>query len=220
MITRFGDSKILEVSYELTPHFSDNDKSLVSRSWGMLCLYVNGINLCAHMVDGYQKDACNVHLYWQLEWFTEKLVYILGHDPFPVPMREIHGIEMYWKGKRTDIDDEIEDFLWDCAVSRWGMNHCFRYSNSGVILPDICFWRKDNEIEISWNNGYRKENTITFLDQRGCYLVSWCCFKETIIQFSYNLIGELEANILGDDKINRDRLTAFRKRIRLFEYTA
>ena len=104
-----GDTKTFGIHYELHPYEDEDDKSLLCQSWGTIRIYVDGKNLSSYQKNGLSTIELEEYLYWILNWFTEKLIIILGHDPFPLPIESDCGINLINTARDVDIENDIEE---------------------------------------------------------------------------------------------------------------
>ncbi len=194
----FGNKEYFALEYNL-PYF--NLGYDISSIIGILKLWVNGIDLCL-----FEKDNKNYGYEWTIyyivEWLCEKQQYILGYDPFPLPVKGDNVLELIYNANTYNNDDKCEFDLWYFAKSRWIFNHCWFSSRDGGIIPSVYFRRNSKIIEISWDNIFWEEYGINFCSKKGVYYLPYFEFRKVIHEFLNSIITDLEGMVQTEKLAN------------------
>lgn len=108
-------------------------------------MWINNINICAYN----QEQQYKGNLYYIIDWFCDKIEYILGYDIFPLPVKGDTTLEIIENANEFDSDSEPEIDLWYAAKSRWIFNHCWFNARGETVLPCVYFRQIEDLIEIS-----------------------------------------------------------------------
>lgn len=198
----FGEKQHFAIEYGFES--DEFEKGEPDSTYGSIRLWINGKDICSYRADGedYQQEG---NLYHLIEWFCEKMEYILGYDPFPLPVEGENTLELLENAdKRYDTIDTLEEELWFEAKSRWIFNHCWFPVRDG-ILPCVHFRRLENAVEISWDNLFWEEYDIAFHSGKGGYLAALQDFTEIYRKFLLSAVSELEQR-LGECKSSIKRV--------------
>lgn len=160
-------------------------------------LWINNKNICAY--DQNQRYVGD--LYYIVNWFCEKIEYILGHDVFPLPVDGKTTLVLIENANKFDSDNKLEIDLWYAAKSRWVLNHCWFIARGGSVLPCVYFRRIGDLIEISWDNTLWKKKNINFEFQKGVFQIGVRPFTVIITEFLNAIIGDLRKRISNTAKI-------------------
>ena len=191
----FGSRNEIQIQYNFLEE-GDPNKSTFEDTWGEFRIYVSDRNLCEFNVNSIIYNYQN-HLFWITEWLCKNLTYIVGYDPFPVPVSGNSAIELL---KNTDIlkinleiKDECEMLLVDQARFEWSSRHSWFTSRGGSILPWLFFRRIDESIEISWDNTFWMDDGINYINLIGCHLIRIGTFKNVMLDFLKDYLNRWES---------------------------
>lgn len=198
---QFGCKENFSIEYELIPNFAEDDPVL-KYSWGKLRIWIEGNDICEY-VHKNRKECYEWNLVYILEWLCDNIEYILGYDPFPLPLQENNSIELIEKSNDFDSEDDDEFYLWHQAKSLWAFKHSWFQNRAGSNLSNVYFRRVDNNIEISWDNSLYKESEIYFLKSKGKYNIPKTEFKNIMLRFIRDILNEIEKKVENDEWINR-----------------
>ena len=201
MYNLFGDKEKLAIEYEFLPN-PNLESRLLSDTWGIFKFWINGVEICQYMQEELICDY-NWNLYYIVEWFCEKLEYIMGYDPFPLPVNGNNVLELIENADNFESNDNCEIDLWYGAKSRWIFNHCWFSNRDGSILPCVYFRRIEKTIEISWDNAFWMSEGKFFLTQNGVFYISYLLFKQIVFDFLNSIIAELELKIIDKNIIKK-----------------
>ena len=156
------------------PEISYNDYSLE--------LYVDKINICEFMINDKIEKTYD-DLYFIVEWFEENLEFITNIDEFPFKVKGNSGVEILDNSYLIDWDiNKNEKELnkqW-----KWNSRHNLRSIGPKGFYPYVVFRRKNNKIEVSWENkDLFKEYGVVFINQKGVSFVEIKEFEEEVIRF-------------------------------------
>lgn len=183
----FGEKCTFAIEYEFEVQKSKDTR-------GYIRLWVKNNNICAYN----QSQQCNVDLYYIVEWFCEKIEYILGYDAFPLPVNGNTSLDLLETANNFESNDILELDLWFDAKSRWRFNHCWFAARGGAVLPCVYFRRVDKFIEISWDNTFWEEQGIVFSSQNSYYQINFIEFTNTITNFLLSVIEDFAKRIRAD----------------------
>ncbi len=204
----FGDKKVFALEYALSSNSCLDDKGK-NQNWGILKFWINNKDIGLYQYNN-KSNYCECNLYDIVEWLCEKLEYIVGYDPFPLPVEANNLLEMIEITDKYESSDDSELNLWYGAKSRWIFNHCWFSCRESSILPCIYFRRIGEVIEISWNNKFWQGNGVMFFSEQGTYNINCFEFKKIIKDFLNSVIDEIE-------KKNKKRLTQLRTQLNILE---
>lgn len=189
----FGDKRNFALEYKFLPNPYE-EGGVYGDSWGMLKFWIKGVDICLYQQDNSIRYY-EWNLYFVIEWLCEKLEYILGYDPFPLPVEGDNVLELMLNADEYDNDDSCEFDLWYGAKSRWVFNHCWFSNRDGSILPCIYFRRLEKKVEISWDNKFWEKEGIMFLSAKDSYNLSYVEFKQVLSEFLNSIIVEMEQQL-------------------------
>lgn len=118
--------------------------------------------------------------------------YILSDEPFPLPVKGQHSVELLNNCLLFESDNDDEFDAWFDTKQEWEFKHSWFSNRAGSFLPDIFFRRVDDEIEIAWNNEstYTSEG-ISFINPIGIEYVPLTVFESTIKNFIEDFLDNL-----------------------------
>ncbi len=183
----FGDKNDFAIEYGFEDHTADGDDSV----YGYMGIWIEGQDIC--MYDGEYKFKGNLYLI--VEWFCEKIEYILGYDAFPLPVKGDTILELIENAEEYDSEDDLEFDLWFSGNSRWIFNHFWLSVREGNVMPGIYFRRLENKIEIAWDNIFWEKYNIVFNSRRDFCLVSLDVFITNFTDFLYSILDELSQRV-------------------------
>ena len=165
----FGDPEKFALAYQRI-----NDECFLK-------VWVHKVEVC-----GYFKQD-DTHVYrWNIgetvEWLRENLENILTESDFPLPIKADNSIEFYRESGNFESEDDDEFYQWYDKRQEWFFRHSWYVSRSGSYLPDIFFRRKDNQIEIQWDNEHLYDG-VEFINPKGIFEIDPETFKNVITNF-------------------------------------
>ncbi|MBC1375758.1 hypothetical protein HB839_09485 [Listeria sp. FSL L7-1699] len=92
----------ISIDYELNA-----DKELGE---GDLEFYINGKNLCSYKKDGNLKSY-SWNLFCVVTWMCENIEYIIGYDPFPLPVKGDTSLELISEADQFESEDIKDNFI-------------------------------------------------------------------------------------------------------------
>ncbi|MCA1294979.1 hypothetical protein LBW89_18360 [Paenibacillus sp. alder61] len=203
-VKRFGNPQLFSIEYSLLDNPID-DSGYLKESWGNFALIVDGKNICEHEVENETYKYV-----WYLDnivgWFSSNLIYVLGYDPYPLPVKGDSVQELILNSERHVPEEDDEEYYWYHAKSSWTMRHNWFSSRGGSYLPNIYFRRVEREIEIVWDNSIYRDSQVIFSQADGSVRLPLGEFKKVIFGF----LNDFYPNLL--DKIPQSR-TADRQSI-------
>jgi len=211
MTHKFGIKNKFEIQYNLVPN---QGEGIFCESWGSFKMLVNGVDICEYTDYENTKDY-TWNLYFIIEWLCEKMQYIIGYDPFPLPIQADTVTNLIEKANEFVTDDDVEEYLWFQAKSLWTSKHSWFSNRGGSVLTNTYFRRVDEQVEISWCNDFWFEKGIKFVNPRGCFIMPKSEFKKVIFDFLKNILNELETKT--SCKADEEKLLEWKKAIQLFE---
>ncbi len=188
MLKLFGQKDIFAIGYRF---FEEDDVD------GTIQLWVNNQELCLFKVGGENKaEGHEGSLYYILEWFCDKIEYVLGYDSYPLPVQGDTALDLLNKSNEYEDDDELEEDMWHCVKIRWMQNHSWFSGRDGAIFPDVSFWRCDkNTMEISWNNVFWREHDILFCAEYGSAKIEYYYFRKILLAFMTSCLEDIKPRL-------------------------
>lgn len=197
----FGNKKTFALEYAFSSPVCADDNG-TDENWGTLKVWINNKDIGHYRCNDEDYD-CECNLYELAEWLCEKIEYIAGYDPYPLPVEGDTLAEMIKNTDRYENEDDSENDLWYDAKSRWIFNHCWFSCRDGAVLPCVYFRRIREKIEISWDNRFWKENGIIFTSEEGTYCLNIFEFKKIIKAFLSSVIDDTEQNTENKKQVNK-----------------
>ncbi|MFP4174130.1 MAG: ImmA/IrrE family metallo-endopeptidase [Candidatus Hydrogenedentota bacterium] len=122
-------------------------------SWGALQIWVNGMNLCAHVLRGQSMDAMHWYLLPVLEWFARNWDALLHEQHLPNENQGRNAAEALDAGRFPPLRLEEEEaaYRWEENWYAWWSRHALQAARDGGLLPGVLFRRWRSEVEVSWS---------------------------------------------------------------------
>lgn len=144
-------------------------------AWAGTALWVNGENLCRHLVSdsGQVEEFLYLPLAPLANWlvnsmpavrFEERPKYLRGG-------RSLHTVVDRWAMLRPPggmTEDE-----WLDERESWWVSHFARAGGDGAIVPDFAIARDDEDLVVSWRNRVREQSLIKFISRAGTAAIAW-----------------------------------------------
>ncbi|CCM65205.1 ImmA/IrrE family metallo-endopeptidase [Candidatus Microthrix parvicella] len=145
----------IKIAFHADPDDGQGADADTARSWGALQVWVDGINLCAHVDQGETLQSAHWYLLSTLEWLASNWDPLLHEERLPLsssryetaadlanatPAMLVGGV-----GSSQALAEDEHRFAWE-------QRHTFRAARDGGLLPDVRLRRFRDEIEVSWNN--------------------------------------------------------------------
>ncbi|MGZ7440993.1 hypothetical protein [Paenibacillus sp. TH7-28] len=202
MINRFGDPNIFAIEYSFLEN-PLNENGILKESWGYFGLIIKGNDICEYRIEDETKKYTYslIHI---ADWLSSNLIYIIGYDPYPLPVKGDSTQELILNSEEQAPEEDDEEYYWYHAKNSWTMRHNWFSSRAGSYLASTYFRRVDNKIEISWDNLFFRENKIIFSQLEGKALISIEEFKKIVFEFLNDFFYQLSKKI--PDEISDDRL--------------
>ncbi|EAG3548937.1 DUF5984 family protein [Listeria monocytogenes] len=181
---------------------------------GDLEFYINGKNLCSYKKDGNLKSY-SWNLFCVVTWMCENIEYIIGYDPFPLPVKGDTSLELISEADQYESEDIIEEYLWNSAKSTWIFKHNWFSYREGSILPQVYFRRVGNDIEICWDNDFWQESGIEFQMTKGSVRIEKDNFVKTITEFIRSFLTK--ASELTNDEEQQIKIENLSRQLQLIE---
>lgn len=162
-------------------------------------MWINNNNICTYN----KSQDCETDLYYIVDWFCDKIEYIVGYDEFPLPVKGNSALELIKNANEFDNNNSLEFNLWYAAKSRWVFNHCWFSARGGSVLPCVYFRRVKNLIEISWDNSFWEKHNIVFNSRKNVFRINVDDFSAVFINFLLTIICDLKQRVNNVDLINK-----------------
>ena len=173
----FGKTSDFAIKYTFEKdNFNDNLPDFYLELW------IKGKQLMSYNYDN-SKYTYFGEIQYIIDWMYSNIEYILGYDPFPLPVPNADINAMLYSADEFDDNTDLEFDLWHFAKSRWIQRHCWLSAKTRSIMPSVCFFRRENSVEISWNNLFWKESNVYFDYDLGYDEVDYNSFRNVIISF-------------------------------------
>ena len=189
-----GEKSRLQFIYEFKENPFDNEIA-----WGSFQFYVNNKDICEIMRNG-ERHKYEWNLTYLIEWLVDNIEYIIGHDPFPFPSIYSDNLnDMIDLAQKREFEIDLEYFLWYGALSDWDRRHTWSANDDGSRISRVFFYRRENEIEIAWNNKDNESGKIKHIFLIGSEKIEIQDFIDTILDFLKNIISDLR-NLYEENK--------------------
>ena len=209
----FGTVDKFGFEYELLKNTHEKI-GVLKESWGMFRLWVDGVNICKYTHDGTINEY-EWNLIYLIEWLCENLEYILGYDPYPLPVEGSTTLELLEKCDEFETEEDDEMYLWYRANGSWLFRHNWFNNRDGSTLSSVNFRRIGSIIEISWDNEFWKEHGVEFDSMVGVFKVSIDNFKSAILGFLKEILEEL-SNLIEAGLVNdREQISKLYAKVKL-----
>ncbi|MBU2703799.1 hypothetical protein Ga0466249_004949 [Sporomusaceae bacterium BoRhaA] len=211
----FGDVDKFAIEYQFIPSPYEEDKVL-KQSWGIFRLWVMGQDVCEYTAKGV-LGKYEWNLIYIVEWLCNNLEYVLGYDPFPLPVNGKNSLELIRESDKFESEEDDEFYLWYQAKSSWIFRHSWFSNRAGSILASVYFRRVEENIELAWDNGFWEESQVYFSKPKGVYNVSKGDFKDAIFSFLTHTLDQLETTLGGNAQIDGQSMVELRKKLNLLK---
>ena len=127
-------------------------------SWGDLQIWVDGINICAHLESDISVDSISWYCLSLIEWlatnwdaiFHEQKIALpltppMPHDAFAAQILRGSSEAPIWSSP-TNLQ------RWDSAWHGWFVRHSISFALRGAVAPDLFIRRWRESIEFSWTD--------------------------------------------------------------------
>ncbi|EGO64340.1 hypothetical protein ALO_08450 [Acetonema longum DSM 6540] len=211
----FGNMKKFAIEYQFLPSPYEEEEVL-QNSWGIFRLWVAGYDICEYTIND-DKKPYEWNLIHIVEWLCNNLEFILGYDPFPLPVQGDNILELIQESDKFESEEDDELYLWYQAKNSWLFRHSWFSSRAGSMLASVYFRRNRNYIEVAWNNNFFEDKQIFFTNPKGSYAVPKADFKKTIFDFLDNILSNLETKLGRDAKIGDQSITGLQKKVSMLK---
>jgi len=138
--------------------FLDDRSSLevdreMSSSWGALEIWLDGVNLCAHVEEGESVQGVHWYLLPLLEWLAANWNPMLHEERLPVRNADRDAASSLYRtrfspdglSEAASLQNEEEWFA-------WRQRHALHAARDGGLFPEIFVRRWEDQIEVSWSD--------------------------------------------------------------------
>jgi hypothetical protein len=192
----FGEKEKIQITYR----FKENpfDKEI---SWGILNFYVENRDIC-EIIREKKKHEYEWSLVYLVEWLVNNIDFILGYDPFPFLSLYNDSLNfMLDSAWQKEIENNSENLLWFEALGEWERRHTWSADDDGSCISNVYFYRRQDEIEIAWNNQNRECEKIQHKYLIGSKRFEMSYFKDIILNFLKSIINDFEVLYKENDEI-------------------
>ena len=153
--TLAGDTSQFAVKVELQrdPDRGAGATAEESLSWGRLEIWVDGINICAHLQGDQTIHGVQWYLLDFFEWIVSGWDELLHEErlPFPAPRSSAAWASLRETRFPPELASEDADSRWRSDWKAWWRVHSMQAARFGGIFPDVVFRRwRGQSIEVSW----------------------------------------------------------------------
>ena len=193
----FGEKARFAIEYNLLGN-KHNEYGVLGESWGELKVWAEGKDICEYSYDG-EVHCYQWNLYYVLDWICDNLEYILGFDPFPLPVTGSNTLELLESSNMFE-SDHVTEYLWYSASTNWVRRHSWLANDDGTSLSRVYFSRYNDNTEIAWDNSFWNRD-IAFTHPKGVYTLPILEFKDIMANFLCSIIKELDVRCGGGAQI-------------------
>lgn len=213
-MTLFGDKEKFAIEYQFIPS-PYKEEELLNKSWGIFKLWIENQNICEYEINNYKKQY-EWNLIYIVEWLCNNLEFILGYDPFPLPVKGQTTLQLIQESNKFECEEDDELYLWYQAKSSWTFRHSWFSNRAGSMLADVYFRRIETDVEISWDNNFFKDDQVYFTKPVGVYVISKNEFKNIVLEFLSDILSNMET-ILGETKLKNQNLAELKIKVNLLK---
>ncbi len=124
-----------------------------SLSWGRLEIWVDGINICAHLQGDQTIHGVQWYLLDFFEWIVSGWDELLHEErlPFPAPRSASAWASLRETRFPPELASDDIDSRWRSDWKEWWRVHSMQAARFGGVFPDVVFRRwRGQSIEVSW----------------------------------------------------------------------
>lgn len=145
-------------------------------AWAGLTIWVNGCNLCAHILEGEEelRTAFHVPLAPIADWLVRSFPALALEEraPWFPTSRRLHETVRAWGRSRSPIDID-EDAWLDVREAFWS-RHFLSSGAEGAWLPNLAMLREDDEVVFAWAPPrFLSGPSLTMLHGEGVATAPW-----------------------------------------------
>lgn len=212
LLKSHGHINSFAIKYKLLPS-PYNETGILGESWGEFELWCNGKSICQYEYDG-KVENFRWSLIYIVEWLCGNLEYIIGYDPFPLPIDGESTLDLIKLSNDFQSADD-EEYLWFQARSLWISRHSWISNSDGAPLSCVYFRRIKNKIEIAWENDIHDDLNIKFNYYRGVSYVDRYKFIKVVVGFINDFLSELKNNLSDEYHEEKELLDELQRNIRI-----
>ena len=194
---KFGEKDKLQLIYNFKKDPFGESKYF-SDSWGTFEVYVKNKDLCRVTMYGETRKY-EWNLVYVTEWLIYNLEYIIGYDPFPLFQSDKNLNDMLEIAYNKEWEDDLEFDLWYGSLHTWIRRHAWVSESGGSLISNVCFYRRDNKVEIAWNNEEERDSRIKYECKKGSENIDRKYFIEVICEF----LDDITEDLYQKDKNNK-----------------
>jgi Zn-dependent peptidase ImmA (M78 family) len=125
----------------------------IAATWGALQLWIDGMNITLHTVDGQEFDAVQWHLLPFLEWLAKNWNPLLHEErPPAAPQGDDAVDDLRATRFAPPTLDDREALQWEQNWYDWWHRHALSVAREGGLFPNVVLRRWRDSIEVSWNS--------------------------------------------------------------------
>jgi len=175
------------VGFEISPLVPSWERRYLPEQtgWGALAIWVNGLNLCAHLEPGSDEvqAALNVPLAPVADWLVRAWPFVAFEERatrFPTTGGLHQAIERW--GRLYPPTGQSEDD-WTDSRAQWWERHFLVAGADGAILPNLALGREDEKLMLDWDQPRLAGGAPRFLEGGGSAAVPWSEAEPIIAAF-------------------------------------
>jgi Zn-dependent peptidase ImmA (M78 family) len=155
----FGDATKFKIGFEV---IGDPDvpgrQTPYEASWGRFEIWVNGVNLCAHLEQGEAIEGVHWYLWPLFSWIAEQWDPLMHEEQ--MALRELTGTLHTADSGAVFLSTTVapptwytgaEIDKWEATWHSWWARHCLLAARDGGLFPAATIRRYRDQIEISWD---------------------------------------------------------------------
>lgn len=120
------------------------------QSWGVLAIWVNGENLCAHIEQGEILDSAHWYMLPFIEWIVANGDPLLHEERLPLSNAGLSAAESLSQTRLPPLSlKEVDEFTWMDTWAAWWGRHALRAGSEGGLFPDAYIRRYRDMVEVS-----------------------------------------------------------------------
>ncbi|MFW6775949.1 hypothetical protein ACOACO_16815 [Nocardioides sp. CPCC 205120] len=182
--------------------------------WAGMEIWVNGNNLCRHVVSGESviRDQVFVPLAPVVDWLVNSATRIAFEErtgPYP-GSGKWHLDKVRWADTSPELG--LSEDQWLDERDAWWQAHFLRAGSDGSLLPDLAVGRDDEMMVLQWDDGSHSvaRFPLRFITPSGAARLPWNTGFEVLSEFARQVAASVShVDELGYDWVSsKDPITA------------
>jgi Zn-dependent peptidase ImmA (M78 family) len=196
----------IKISFQADPDEGRGSDAETAASWGSLQVWVDGVNLCAHVDQGETLQGAHWYLLPTLEWIAQNWDPLFHEERLPrrhatsaanaASEAALVGF-MNPAGSEVEALDEEQRYVWQ-------RRHSLRTGRDGGVLPNVFFRRSRDRFEVSWTaSTVAGAEDVSFLAAEGASVVDLVLASSALYAVVTEAVGWLRQECPASTRLAR-----------------